>query len=98
MPGEREVVPASGAGSDPDLTPEWSFEDLQAELRRLHDENRPVRQAGEFTIQEYAHVCGLNYEKANNELNYLLGLGKVIRLEQKRLINKQMRTVFRMVK
>lgn len=96
MPGKREAVPASGTGSDPDLTPGFSFEELQAELRQMHEEDRPLRRPGEFTIQEYANTCGLNYESAKFELKSLIERGRVIRINQKRLIDKKMKVVFKM--
>jgi hypothetical protein len=98
MPGQGKDVSAAGTQTDGDLG--FSFEDLQAELRRIHKERHPERRPGEFTVSDYAQVNGLEIESARSILKYLLREGVIRRPEDgdKRLINGKFTVVFVLVK
>lgn len=96
MPGQRKDVPP--AGSDAGENIGFSFEELQAELRRLHDHTHKPRQPGEFTISDYAKTNDLDAKTASNQLNWLEMEGLVERPDgenNKRFIEGRMRSVFR---
>ena len=71
-------------------------DDLTNALRQLHKNSHPERQEGEFTISEYAQANELTRSQAENELNYLFRMGKLIK-PPKRYIDSAITTVYKVV-
>ena len=55
------------------------------------------RQAGEYTIHEYAAAHGLTYNKACTELNNLVRMGRIKFLDERRSVDGRMSRVFVML-
>jgi hypothetical protein len=94
MPSKRKDVSASRTQSNQNI--EFSMEDLQLELRRLHEEGHPTRQEGEFTIEEYYNANKDKFksiQQAENELDEMNRRGRIDK-HPKRYINGRLRIVF----
>ena len=67
---------------------------MRSEMRRLHEETHPERQEGEFTAQEYADANALTYDRASDELEYMVRVGKIIK-SPKRYIRSHLQVVYK---
>jgi hypothetical protein len=57
-------------------------------LRQFHNELRPEREKGEFTVAEYSKANNVTRDVARVELKRGVELGKFTKLLEKRLINR----------
>jgi hypothetical protein len=71
--------------------------DMMDELHRLHEETHPPRQPGEFTIAEYAKINNMDVGKAGAELRFMAEVGKIEKISEKRFIDSNLRTVYKMI-
>ena len=73
-------------------------EEYKKMLRDLHTSTHPERQPGDFTVDEYAAAQNppLSRKEADNELEYMLRVGKVTKPPHK-FIDGHLRLVYRLV-
>lgn len=78
MPGGREDLPASGAETDTDLTPEFTYDEWMSEiLDDLGDCPIPRPEDGWRTISEIVeHANGLSETQIRSRIKKLLAEGK----------------------
>jgi hypothetical protein len=87
MPGKREDLPHAGTGTDTDLKPLFTYEELTAFWDKLIEANRiNERQEGDMTASEFAAEIKLGRTAAREILDRLVKEGKLLKIKGRRAI------------
>ena len=92
-----KTISASGSEADQDLEPEFTYDQLMADIRSLHNSYgvSPLK-PGEFTVIMYAEANGLNRTAAMSELAGAVTAGSLVEVKEERRVNgKRVRHVYR---
>jgi hypothetical protein len=71
----RKTVPVAGSEADPDLKPDFSFEELWAEIDREFGKYEE-RQPGDIDYHDIVERYGITENSAHNRMNKLVKSGK----------------------
>jgi DNA-binding transcriptional ArsR family regulator len=97
MSDQEKTLPAAGSRTDGDLKPDFTFEQLQDELRRLWKRKRASKQPDEFSVSDYARTNGISKESARKDLKGLEKAGLVKKGPERRLEDRHVMTVYLIV-
>ena len=97
MSGQREDLPSAGSEIDTDLEPEFTYEQLMADMQSLHDQfGVPFLKKGEFTAVMYSDLFGLDRGSALRELSDAVASGDFVEInEERRVDGKRVKHVYK---